>query len=344
METDYIIVGAGIAGVTLAYELTKRGKSSIIFDSSQKGTSSQIAAGLINPIVPKRVIPAWRAPEIFPGIEKYYTEFGEFAKTTGFVPFPFYQIHPSEQEQNLWKRQMNDPQNATFLKPGVLPTDCPIKAQYGVTEILQCGRVLTGNLINSITAIWKKHGSFIADDFDYHNLEILADGLRYKGISASGIVFCEGNGVNQNPWFSHIAVSSSPGDIFRIHCDNMSEKYILKQKHWCVPEGGNSFLTGSTFIRDNDLGKSEIPAEEMEEKLRSWLPEFHITERMRGDRPVTPDRRPIAGQHSEFCNMYVYNGLGTRGCSLVTWLSGAMADFITDQVPLPSEVQPDRFL
>ena len=37
-----------------------------------------------------------------------------------------------------------------------------------------------------------------------HLLEISSNGIKYKGVSAKTIVFCEGFGVLQNPFFNYL--------------------------------------------------------------------------------------------------------------------------------------------
>ncbi|MAO32830.1 MAG: FAD-dependent oxidoreductase, partial [Crocinitomicaceae bacterium] len=48
-----IIVGGGIAGISIANELTKNNQDVVLFDSV-KNTASLVAGGIINPIVFRR--------------------------------------------------------------------------------------------------------------------------------------------------------------------------------------------------------------------------------------------------------------------------------------------------
>ena len=57
-HVDIIIVGQGIAGSILAYQLIKKGKSLLIVDSDN-ANSSKIAAGLITPITGRRYVKSW---------------------------------------------------------------------------------------------------------------------------------------------------------------------------------------------------------------------------------------------------------------------------------------------
>ncbi|MFT5168556.1 MAG: glycine oxidase, partial [Saprospiraceae bacterium] len=58
-EVDYLIIGQGLAGSLLAYQLLERGKTVQIIDNHHNGASSSIAAGIINPITGRRFAKSW---------------------------------------------------------------------------------------------------------------------------------------------------------------------------------------------------------------------------------------------------------------------------------------------
>jgi len=63
---DYIIVGQGLAGSLLAYELMQEGKLVCIVDEHHLGAASAVAAGIINPITGRRFAKSWRIDELLP--------------------------------------------------------------------------------------------------------------------------------------------------------------------------------------------------------------------------------------------------------------------------------------
>lgn len=72
-RVDYIIVGFGLAGMALAHELEKRGKSFVIYDHNPD-RSSRIIGGMYNPIILKRFTPAWKAHELLQIALPFYRE------------------------------------------------------------------------------------------------------------------------------------------------------------------------------------------------------------------------------------------------------------------------------
>ena len=69
---DYIVVGQGIAGTLLAFDLIDANKAVAIVDVNLKASASRVAAGLINPVGMKRCVPSHNAHLYFPkAIERY---------------------------------------------------------------------------------------------------------------------------------------------------------------------------------------------------------------------------------------------------------------------------------
>ncbi|MFN5920895.1 MAG: FAD-dependent oxidoreductase, partial [Bacteroidota bacterium] len=64
--TEYIIVGQGLAGTVAAFSLLKAGKKVLVFDEKREFTASKVAAGMFNPINPKRMVKNWNAEVFIP--------------------------------------------------------------------------------------------------------------------------------------------------------------------------------------------------------------------------------------------------------------------------------------
>ena len=60
-------------------------------------------------------------------------------------------------------------------------------------------------------------------------------------------------------------------------------------------------------------------------------------------RPTVSDRRPLLGNHPLHNNLYVFNGLGTRGVLMAPLLSSWLYEFIDFKKELPDAVAINRF-
>ncbi len=60
-------------------------------------------------------------------------------------------------------------------------------------------------------------------------------------------------------------------------------------------------------------------------------------------RPTVRDRRPLVGTHPIHKQIHVLNGLGTRGVMLGPAMAKALYDAVENQIPLPKEIDIQRF-
>ena len=68
---DYLIVGAGLAGTSLAQRLLEKQQQVTLIDSGQNN-STAIAAGIINPMVFRRMNKSWRVDDFLKEAIAYY--------------------------------------------------------------------------------------------------------------------------------------------------------------------------------------------------------------------------------------------------------------------------------
>jgi glycine/D-amino acid oxidase-like deaminating enzyme len=91
-----LIIGSGLAGSTLALELIHRGHFVQMIDNLVPNTSSRVAAGIINPVVPKGVKKTWQYQEIFPAVFEYYRHFESLLGAEFVFEYPMLQIHAND--------------------------------------------------------------------------------------------------------------------------------------------------------------------------------------------------------------------------------------------------------
>ena len=98
---DYIIVGQGIAGTVLAFQLRLKGKRVFVIDKHRDYTSSKIAPGTYNPMVLKRFTPCWKVEDQLTPLYDFLDAFETSFNTSIHVPLKLWRKFASIQEQNL---------------------------------------------------------------------------------------------------------------------------------------------------------------------------------------------------------------------------------------------------
>ena len=71
MAQKALIIGAGLAGTCLAHQLLAKGISVKMLDQG-RNNSSAIAAGMVNPMVFRRMNKSWRLDEFLPEAQQFY--------------------------------------------------------------------------------------------------------------------------------------------------------------------------------------------------------------------------------------------------------------------------------
>lgn len=341
---DFLIVGQGLAGTMLAFEMLDRGIDFRIVSSPQKSKASLVAAGMINPLVFKRLTKSWMVDELLPFMENRYRQL-EYLLNESFY-FQKQILKPlSEQETELWKSK-----KAKFDSyVGDILESSPIE---GISSAYAFGLVDGAGYLNLKHFLEKAEAFFLQKKLlVFDDLQIDSSSAKvYSGLSneatESKVVFCEGYHLQNNPFFSFVKMNPAKGEVLLIHAPNLSEEYILNKKAFVLPVGNGRFKIGSTYEWD-DLSEriTEKGKESIVERLDALVDvKYQIEDQWAGVRPTIADRRPVLGQHPQFQNLYVFNGLGTKGAMLAPYFAKEMCNLLTNNsYELAEEVRIERF-
>src|SRR4051812_4350518 len=120
---EFTIVGQGLAGTALAWALLRRGRSVLVVDSEQGG-SSRLAAGLITPVTGKRLAKSWRWDELYPAAATFYRAIEADTGVSFFHPRPAVRLFANEAERDEFHRR-----EATILR-GLVEPSAPLNAEW----------------------------------------------------------------------------------------------------------------------------------------------------------------------------------------------------------------------
>ena len=76
--------------------------------------------------------------------------------------------------------------------------------------------------------------------------------------------------------------------------------------------------------------------------LKYLIKKYKIKEYKFGVRPATRDRRPFVGKHSNIDNLYILNGLGSKGVSQSPHCSKELLNYIEFNKNLDQEINIER--
>ncbi len=343
IQTEYIIVGQGFAGSFLAVELLKRNKKFVIIDSPQPSASS-IAAGVYNPVVLKRFNLIWQASLQLNQLHTTLDELGQRYNKQFYNTNEVYRIFHDESEKIIWLKKSENPNLKPFLSTEIRQSFPHIHSPFGAAAVHKSGRVKVNELLHTIRNDLKNKVLLIEEQMNYARLKFQKH-WQYKNIIAKHIIFAEGKGIQSNPYFNYLPIRLNKGECLQVRINEKFEDKIYKKKDFLFPLAQDIYYVGGTYD-PNDT--SEKPTEAAQNKLLHQLKEIYsdsieVHQHSAAFRPTTPDRRPIVGVHPSQPQMYVLNGLGSRGTLLGASCAKALIAHIEDQMPLDEQVRVSRF-
>ena len=253
----------------------------------------------------------------------------------------------SIQEQNKWFNASDKPSLEAFLSTQLVKnTNSAVDASFGFGEVLHAGRVDTEVLVTSYKEFLNQKEYLQELTFQYHKIQFEVDGIQYENWKASHIVFAEGFGVKQNPYFNHIPLTGSKGEILTIKAPDLKIDYAIKSSVFVIPLGNDLYNVGSTYNNEDKTQEpTDIAKEELISKLKTFIKcDFEVVNHVAGIRPTVKDRRPLVGRHLEHKNLYVLSGLGTRGVMIAPYVADQLFQFIENGDELDSEIDINRFI
>ena len=165
-EVDCIIVGQGLAGTCLAWELLALGASVRVIDREEAITSSRISAGLITPITGQRLVKTWRFEELRKAAWAFYRrlecELGcALLRDTSMV-----KVFSTETEREYFEKRIRDSGYAGLLRE---MTDFPagVSAPLGGCELLQGGQLDVAEFLSQSRRVWAREGRYVAGELSW---------------------------------------------------------------------------------------------------------------------------------------------------------------------------------
>ncbi|MBZ9651454.1 NAD(P)/FAD-dependent oxidoreductase [Psychroflexus montanilacus] len=341
---DVLIVGFGIAGLTLAKRLELKSKTfDIISDESQQ--SSKVAGGVLNPVALKRYNLAWNAEKLMPEAIQFYSQFNQ--NSTYFEAITVYKLFSSIEDQNNWIVASDQPRLEPFLNSKIQSLDAQVQTNFKSGEVLQSHLLHLKNLLQNEKLRYSESSQFFSNTFRYERLSFNRTNVEYLGVEYKSVVFCEGFGVAENPFFNWLPIYGNKGEYLIFKSERLNaNSTILKSRNFIIPLGNDLYKYGATYSRE---GLNDKPSQEARMDLESKLSEmidcdFEIVDQVAGVRPTVRDRKPIVGQHPEHKNLFILNGFGSRGVMAAPHLSKQLIDFIFENKEMDKEISLSRFL
>ncbi|SNR17193.1 NAD(P)/FAD-dependent oxidoreductase [Tenacibaculum jejuense] len=345
MKVDYIVVGLGLAGLAFCEELIQANKSFIVFEDNSQNSSS-VASGTYNPVILKRFTPVWNGHQQLELALPFYEKVSEKLGKEFDTRFSTKKVFNSVGDENNWFIASDKPMLAQYMNPEIFKTKIKgVIGDFGFGELLGTGRIATKDLINKYRTYLNEQQKLETDSFNYENLNIDNEKVSYHKIKASKVVFCEGFGLKKNPFFNHLPLNGTKGEIITIYAPELNIDFLLKSSVFVLPLGKDFYKVGATFNwTDKTLSPTEEGKQELVNKLEKTISvPYQIIDQTAGIRPTVKDRRPLVGVNEKYSNLAVLNGLGTRGVMIAPTVAKNLFNHLEKGEKLDPEIDIKRF-
>lgn len=328
-KIDFLIVGQGIAGTLLSYELLSAGHSVLVSDNGNANRSSLIAGAVINPMAGKHWTPSRDADRFITKAIDAYRNLERLLNSNILSNTDLYVFHENEKDENLfYEKQQQFPQ---YLTNTIQEQEPDFYAPFGMGKIQGLSLVDAMCLLQQWKDYLQEQKAYLQQTFDPAALQLRGNKVLYGDIEAGKIIFCEGAFAVENPYFKRLPFTRNRGEALLIDIPGLSKEHIYHRRLRLVPRSDGLFWCGSNYTWNFD---NLLPDEQWKHdaiiELKSWLKlPFTIKEHIVAQRPTTAGQIPLIGIHPEHNTVAIFNGLGTRGFSAGPYWANAFADFLT---------------
>ncbi len=345
MKVDYIIVGQGLAGSLIAYELIKRNKKILVYDLPEENHSSSVAAGLFNPVTGRRFVKTWKADDLFPYLHDFYPSAEKHLGSKFFYSLQMFRPFINMQEQNKITADINNLEENNYLTRAKSESEIlSINKEFGGVHVKSAGFVDIPVFIDSVRQNIRETGIYINARFTEDNLSLKSQSIHYEGFISKKIIFCNGAHASGSKLFSWLPFKLVKGELIYTTISPPFE-FIYNRNLFILPYKGEVHKVGSTYDWERI---DTIPTEEgknmLEIKLKGILDvNFKTINHLAGIRPATKDRRPFIGIHPQYENVGIFNGLGSKGVSLGPYFAGKFIDSLESDMEIDFEANIKRY-
>jgi glycine oxidase len=341
LKIDSLIVGQGLAGSLLALHLLERGQRILVVDRDEANTSSKVAAGLVTPLAGARFnLPAGLETRL-DYARAFYWNHEEAGGMTFFHHRRIARLFQSAAERTAWNARLEKEREryARFHEPLAIDTR-HFPGSFGGFEMKEGGWLDVPAFLEYSRQRLLERAAYAIGRVKSEDVTPGNDGIRWKNISASRIIFCEGWRGNQNRFFDWVPMNAALGDILDLEIPELAhERRIVSGGAWLIPRGSGHFRAGSNY---RHRFASETPDEagrtEVLQKLARLTPVIpRVVAHRAAVRPVIRRSQVFMGTHPTHRHIAFFNGLGSKGVLNGPWYASQLANHLIDGTPLPGD-------
>lgn len=314
-----------------------------MIDDNRPDTASRVASGIINPVTGRRVVRTWMIEELLPFAIDAYRTFGEELGAPIAREIDLLTFHSSEQMKSAWHDRIAEGEDYISYAGNSEVYSAYFETGYGVGVTAPCMLVDVQLMMKRWREVLSKRNAILEQSFEIAHCIVTDKGVQYGDIYAEKLILCNGIDGFDNQYFGKLPYTLNKGEALLARIPGLPPTNIYKQAVSIVPVEGDLFWIGSSFEWEFEHDRpTEAFRQKTESILKKWLKlPYSIEDHRAAIRPASLERRPFVGMHPLCPNVGIFNGMGTKGCSLAPYFSAQLTAHLlkNDKIDINADVQ-----
>lgn len=361
-SVDVAILGAGISGLSVADACIQREISCAVFDTTEPGTGTSGAPGmLVNAATGRRAKKAWQAEE---GHRSIYSLLCRVSQATNAEFFEEnYVIRPAltQKLSKDFKRSIEKydwPEGwVKWISKEHVNRDYPyIDNEFGALLILN-GLTVNGKIFMDACSEYLTSLGMLSyyrqkPRFQFENglCHITTD--FDAQVKADYLVDARGHALTSTDEWDFVPFHNIKGQTATFHySDPLPLRSSISSLGYMayMKSKPNELTVGSTYEHDfQTLDTDSDGLQYLTDKLKRTLPDysqnFESVKQWSGVRTTVQDRKPVVGPHPLISKLYVIGALGSKGLLLGRYIADRLVGYIFEGGDIDSTISSRRFL
>lgn len=345
-QVDAIIAGGGLAGIHLALAMDRAGLKAIVVDHPNPTSSSRIAAGIINPITGRRFALSWMYDRLKPAFTEVYEYWEQKWGVRFFYPKNIFRSVPHNKLVNDLDAKLSDPAFDAYCRR---MTQKEINTATEAIQFDGPGYVMRGyqldtvGFLESAIEYLRSKNQYLTGQIEGSARELATTYFRFGEFQSDKMIWANGASIVGHPAFEWVRMNPNKGQVLIADVPECTGMDIIKQSAFYVPLGNHKWWIGTFDTWELDDTPSAKGRQYLLSRARYFQHPYTVVDHLAGVRPAVEDRRPVLGTHPQNDHLYLFNGFGSKGTSLIPYFAQMLVGHIFDGSDIHPEADIKRF-
>ena len=305
-----MIVGQGLAGSAIAWTLYWAGETLVIIDRGEEDSASRISAGLITPMTGKRFVRSPDYDEAWAAAVSFYRRVEQETGKQIFKEESMLRLFGSEKQRDAF---IDESDQSSEIKRWEGTIQRSGETSVGL-EMGPAGRLDVTQYLSATKEFFRNNSTVLDGEVRHSRLSIgNTINLLEEDLQAERLIIA--TGATEFELFEGVPNNRSRGDILDVQIERYSSEKVVHRSIWIAQESDGTQRVGATYDWTGEAdGPTQAAKGEILQKLSRLVDgEVEIIGHKSGLRPTMKDYEPVVGRHASYENVFLMNGLGSKG-------------------------------